>query len=85
MKKFRVEFNTSGFYYGAGVWECIDEFDDIEAENVPEAIDLAKTWYLENSADIEEAERDVENFAWRGSEITYDEDGYMDAYNWEFD
>ena len=87
MGKYRIEFNTSGFYYGQGVWECIDEFDDVEADSAEEAIELAKDWWIEqsycNGYSKDEIEKDIEEYAWRAAEIKYDEDGYLDEYNWQ--
>lgn len=85
MGKYRIEFNTSGFYFGQGVWECIDEFDDVEADSAKEAIELCKDWWIENSTDVKLATKNVFDFAWRASEIKYDEDGYLDEYNWQYE
>lgn len=85
MKKFRVEFNDTGFYSGAGIWEALDEFCEIEAENASEAIDLAKDYWLENSCDAEKAEEEVKEFAWRAAEVKHDEYGYLEPYKWEFE
>lgn len=84
MGKYRIEFNTSGFYYGQGVWECIDEFDDVEADSIEEAIELAKDWWIENADDPDIGLADVADFAWRASEIKYDEDGCLDEYDWQY-
>lgn len=43
-KKYRVEFNTTGFYSGQGIFETLDEIAEIEAENAQEAIELAIDW-----------------------------------------
>lgn len=95
MKKFRVEFNDTGFYSGAGIWETLDEYMEIEADNAQEAIDLAKDWWIESISSnyrgddyddvYEEAVKDTKEFAWRSSEIRYDEDGFLEDFNWEFD
>lgn len=84
-KEFRVEFNTSGFYSGAGIWEVLDETNHILASNAAEAIELVKDWWLENSWDTEKAEEEIKSFAWRAAEIKYDENGYLEDFVWEFD
>lgn len=83
MKKYRIEFNTTGFFSGSGIWECIDEFGEIAAENAQEAIEIAMTWYAENSSDYAIGEEEANSYAWRAAEIKFDEDGYPERYEWE--
>lgn len=49
MKKYDVEMNING------MWDNIVG-DYIEAENEEEAIDLAKTWCIENGMEPEQVE-----------------------------
>lgn len=84
-KKFRVEFNNTGFYSGAGIWETLDEIAEIEAEGVQEAIEYAKDWWVKTSDDVEAAEIEVNEYAWRSAEIKHDKDGYLENYKWEFE
>lgn len=90
MKKFIVEFNTTGFYSGTGIWETLDEFCEVEADTAQEAIESA----IEYMADVEynAADEDVdydtiknekEQYAWRATEKKFDEYGLID-YQWEF-
>lgn len=86
MKEFRVEFNSSGFYSGDGIWEVLDETDHILANNAAEAIELVKDWWLESSSsDYDDAKIEIESFAFRAAEIKYDEDSLLEPYVWEFD
>lgn len=78
-KKYRVEFNTTGFYAGQGVWETLDEICEIEAETAQEAIELAITWFAENDTPEEEARE----YAWKAAEIKYDEYGFFNG-EWEY-
>lgn len=79
MKKFRVEFNTTGFYSGQGVFETIDEVAEIKAETAQEAIEYAIDWFTENETPEEEARE----YAWRAAEIKHDE--YGTSYgDWEY-
>ena len=88
-KMYRVEFNNTGFYSGAGIWETIDEIAEIEAENAQEAIEFAKDWWIESAShignDTEEARKEIEEFAWRAAAIERDDNGYLESYNWEFE
>lgn len=77
---FRVEFNTSGFYSGAGIWETVDEIAKIKAENAQEAIEYAIDWFIENS----DGDEGCRVYAWKASKITVDEYGNKDYNNWEF-
>lgn len=79
-RKFRVEFNTTGFYEGEGIWEVLDETAEIEAETAQEAIEYAVDYFVKTGD-----ERDtVEEYAWRAAEINLDEYGQVDDYNWEY-
>ena len=82
-KKFRVEFNTTGFYSGQGVWETLDEIAEVEAETAQEAIELTIDWINgEIIADVDD-ERYIapDDWAWRATEIV---DGEYDYNNWQF-
>jgi len=86
MKKFRVEFNETGFYQGQGIWAVLDETDNIEADTAQEAIELVIDWFVENDVDYGEIDCDeirtkYEEYAWRAAEII---DGEYDYNNWEF-
>ena len=82
MKKFRVEFNNTGYYSGAGIWECVDEIGETEAEDAQEAIEIAIAWWAENAIDFETGENEANNFAWRAAEIEYDSYGFLKGYTW---
>lgn len=89
MKKFRVEFNTSGFYKGAGIWETLDEFCDVEANTAQEAIESAIEYMadneynaIDNDVDYSIVENEIRQYAWRAAEPKYDENGYFDSI-WE--
>ena len=77
MKKFRVEFNTTGFIAGQGIWEVLDETVAVEAETAQEAIEYVIDYFVETGDDRET----VEAYAWRAAEII---DGEYDSNNWEF-
>lgn len=74
MKKFRVEFNTTGFYEGQGIFEVLDETAEVEAENANEAIELCIDYMV-----------DTDINAYGGAyyedapEYVYNEDGELDA------
>lgn len=84
-KTYRVEFNTTGFYEGAGIWDTLDELCEIEASDAQEAIELAKEWWIEDSDNPEKTEDEITKYAWRAAENKYDEDGYPEPYEWEFE
>ena len=73
-KKFRVEFNTTGFYSGQGIWEVLDETAEVEAETAQEAIELVIDW-------LEYDDPECHEYAWRAAEII---DGEYDYNNWQF-
>lgn len=50
MKKYRVEFNTTGFYQGQGVFEVLDETSEVEATNAQEAIESVIEWMIDFEA-----------------------------------
>lgn len=82
-KKFRVEFNTTGFYSGQGVWETLDEITEVDAETAQEAIELTIDWINgEIIADVDD-ERYIApvDWVWRATEIV---DGEYDYNNWQF-
>ena len=47
MKKYRVEFNTTGFYSGQGVFETLDELTEVEAHTAQEAIERSIDYIVE--------------------------------------
>lgn len=81
---YRVEFNESGLYDRNGIWNTIDEIAEINADSEEEAVDFAKEWYLDNSFDREEAEKEISEYAWRASEITVDEYGCKSYDDWKY-
>lgn len=81
MKKFRVEFNTSGFYKGAGVWEVLDETVSVPAHDAKEAMEAVRDWYIDtlvqyDDYSYEDAEAEVDSYAWMAME----ELGGLDEY-----
>ena len=48
VKKYRVEFNETGFYSGQGIFETLDEIAEIEAENAQEAIEYSIDYIVES-------------------------------------
>lgn len=83
MKNFRVEFSTSGYTDRGECWEPID--DAVSADNIQQAIELAIDWLQDRVFDVDPtSDVEVRKYAWRASEITYDEDGYLNSYEWEF-
>lgn len=83
LKKFRVEFNNTGYYSGAGIWDTVDEISAIPADSEEEAVEFAKEWWIDFSFDCEQAKKETSEYAWRASEIKYDEDGYLLPYEWK--
>ena len=76
---YTVEFFNEKFR----IWETLEEISNIEADNAEEAVEEAKSWWIENSADAEIANEEVSDMIWRAAKIEYDEDGYILPYNWE--
>ena len=72
---FRVEFNTTGFYSGQGVWDVLDETVSVEADTAQEAIELVIDW-------LEADEPECHEYAWRAAEITKTEYG-VEFGTWE--
>ena len=73
MKKYRVEFNTTGFYAGQGVFETLDEIAEIEAENAQEAIERSIDYMVETErAAYEDLYDDANDWA-------YDDDGNVNV------
>lgn len=68
MTKYRIEFNTSGFISGAGIWETLDEICEIEAASAMDAIDD-----VVDALTSEDSEYDWRSYAWRACECS-DED-----------
>lgn len=60
MRKYRVTFNKSGFFAGAGIWESLEELNEIYAYSEAEAIEAAKEWY---------DDPECNNFAWLAEEV----------------
>ena len=60
-KSFRVEFNTTGFYSGQGIFEALDETVSVEADSAQEAIELVIDW-------LEADEPECREYAWRAAE-----------------
>ena len=85
---YRVEFNTTGFYSGQGTWDVLDATAEVEAETAQEAIELCIDWMVENDIrygemDVDDIRAEIEEYAWRASEIITDE--YGTSYdNWEY-
>jgi len=81
MKKFRVEFNITGFYSGQGIWEVLDETVAVEAETAQEAIDFVIDWLEYDEPECHEyAWRE---YAWRAAECTETRYG-VELGEWEF-
>lgn len=76
MKKFRVEFNTTGYYSGQGIWDVLDETVAVEAETAQEAIDFVIDW-------LEYDEPECHEYAWRAAERTETRYG-VELGEWEF-
>lgn len=74
MKKFRVEFNTTGFYSGQGIFECLDETAEVEADNAKEAIELCVDYMVETDVNAFGNVYDAD-----APEYVYNEDGELDA------
>lgn len=91
-KTFRVEFNETGFYSGAGIWDTIDEFVEMEADSAAEAIECAAEYMIESMLnneledhDYDEVKKSVYGWAWRAAENIVDEDGYLTRSEWIYD
>ena len=63
LKKFRVEFNNTGYYSGAGIWDTVDEISEIPAESEEEAVEFAKEWWIDFSFDCEQAKKETSKYA----------------------
>lgn len=74
MKKFRVEFNETGYYQGQGVWVCLDETAEVEAETAMQAVEFVKEWLEYDTPECNE-------YAWRAAELL-DDNGH-DLGDWE--
>lgn len=91
MKKYRVEFNTTGYYAGQGIFETLDELCGMECENEQEAIECAIDWFTENDerfgdgeTDVDEIKAEYESYAWRAAEEIETEYG-TEYGEWKFD
>ncbi|MCR5540076.1 MAG: hypothetical protein K6F71_04475 [Ruminococcus sp.] len=74
MKKYRVEFNTTGFYQGQGVFEVLDETAEVEADNAQEAIECCIDWFVDTDINAYGGTYDAD-----APEYIYDENGDIDA------
>lgn len=73
MTKYRVEFNTAGFFNGAGIWETLDEICEVTAACAQYAIDdVVDALISEDNDDV------WRSYAWRACECN-DEDS-----NWTY-
>lgn len=74
LKKYRVEFNTTGFYSGQGVFETLDEIAEVEAENAQEAIELTIDWMIHSTYDMWNADEEnaPEGFINADGELDFD-------------
>lgn len=73
MTKYRVEFNTTGFISGAGIWVTLDEICEVEAASAMDAIDD-----VVSTLSSEDDGYDWRSYAWRACECS-DEDS-----NWTY-
>lgn len=89
MRTYRVEFNITGFIYGQGIWECLDETAEVLAENSQEAIESCIEWMTDVdyqsdlSREYDDVKTEISSYAWRASEIKYDDEGYLCDYEWK--
>ena len=74
MKKYRVEFNTTGFYSGQGIFEVLDETAEVEAENANEAIELCIDYFVDNDINAYGGTYDLD-----APEYIYDDNGNKDV------
>jgi hypothetical protein len=73
MKKYRVEFNTTGFYSGQGVFETLDELTEVEAHTAQEAIECSIDYMVETEcAAYEDCYDDT-------CDLAYDDDGNVNV------
>ena len=77
-KSYRVEFNTTGFYSGQGIFDVLDETVCVEADTAQEAIELVIDW-------LEVDDPECREYAWRAAERIETEYGVdLGEYeNWE--
>lgn len=85
-KIFKVEINETGYYTSDGIWYTPDGLSEVIADNEEEAVQIAKD-YLVDSAnslgnDVDQAEKEFSEWAWRVSEVKY-EDGMLLPYEWK--
>ena len=73
VKKYRVEFNMTGFYSGQGTFETLDEIAEIEAENAQQAIECSIDYMVETECAAYEDLYDESN------DWAYDEDGNVNV------
>ena len=76
---YTVEFFNEKFR----IWETLEEISNIEADNAEEAVEEAKSWWIETSDDAEIADEEASGLIWRAAKIEYDEDGYLIPEEWE--
>lgn len=74
MKKYRVEFNTTGFYSGQGIFEVLDETEEVEAENANEAIELCIDYLVDSDINAYGGTYDFD-----APEYIYDDNGNIDV------
>lgn len=89
MKKYRVEFNETGYYSGQGIFDTLEEFTNMECESAAEAIEYAVDYMTENDSrygetDTETIRKEYEGYAWRAAEIHQTQYG-EERGAWEFD
>lgn len=85
MKKYRVEFNTTGFYSGQGIFETLDEIAEVEADNAQEAIALSIDWMSHTEFDMYSADEfDAKDYMYNDNdEIDYDKiKEHIENYAW---
>lgn len=86
-KTFKVEINETDYYTSDGIWYTPDGLSEVIADNEEEAVQIAKD-YLVDSAnslgnDVDQAEKEFSEWAWRVSEIKHDTDGMLLPYEWK--
>lgn len=79
MHTFCVQYNKVNVD-GVYLWETLDEYANIAAYSHEEAIEKAKSWWIEVDDDLETVEDDVEEYKWRAAEVI---DGELQ--DWEYE
>lgn len=85
-KKFRVEINETGYYFPDGIWYAPDQLSEVIADSEEEAVEIAKDCLIDSANslgnDVEQASKEVSEWAWRAAEIKH-KDGMILPYDWK--